>query len=156
WHISLSTWFRDFVYIPLGGNQVSRGRQVLNLMATFMLSGLWHGANWTFLVWGFLHGLYCVPRVFIGEPLARFAEARLLAVRVSFVLLSVGLTFARTLVAWIFFRAADIGTAFRLIHRLFSASLFGSPVGLLRSAGILSPALYGVLGICFMLTLEWL
>ncbi len=60
WHISLSTWFRDYVYIPLGGNRVSKARRNLNLMATFLLSGLWHGANFTFLIWGFLHGLMLI------------------------------------------------------------------------------------------------
>src|ERR1700759_3249958 len=60
WHISLSTWFRDYVYIPLGGSRVNKSRHYANLMITFLLSGLWHGANWTFVVWGFLHGLYLI------------------------------------------------------------------------------------------------
>lgn len=58
WHISLSTWFRDYVYIPLGGNRVSKGRGYLNLMVTFLVSGLWHGANYTYIVWGGIHGLF--------------------------------------------------------------------------------------------------
>src|SRR5262249_5262686 len=92
WHISLSTWFRDYVYIPLGGNRVSKPRQAVNLMATFVLSGLWHGANWTFIVWGFLHGLYSLPRVFIGEPLARFAASPRALVRVPVALARVLIT----------------------------------------------------------------
>jgi alginate O-acetyltransferase complex protein AlgI len=155
WHISLSTWFRDFVYIPLGGNQVSRGRQVVNLMTTFILSGLWHGANWTFIVWGFLHGAYCVPRVLIGEPLARFAESKKAAIRVPTVLFRVGVTFSLTVIAWIFFRAANITTAFTMLRELFSASLFTSPVTALRDFGVLSTVIYAGLGICFLLGLEW-
>ena len=60
WHISLSTWFRDYLYIPLGGNRVEVSRNYFNLMVTFVVSGLWHGANWTFVAWGFLHGLYLI------------------------------------------------------------------------------------------------
>ena len=69
WHISLSTWFRDYVYIPLGGNRVKLSRHYLNLMITFVISGLWHGANWTFVVWGFLHGLYLI----VAQATAPFA-----------------------------------------------------------------------------------
>lgn len=60
WHISLSTWFKDYLYIPLGGNRVAKNRWYFNLMAVFLISGLWHGANWTFVLWGFLHGFYLV------------------------------------------------------------------------------------------------
>ncbi len=72
WHISLSTWFRDYVYIPMGGNRVSKGRRSFNLMATFLLSGLWHGANITFVIWGFLHGLMLIieKRVRWAGPMA--------------------------------------------------------------------------------------
>src|SRR5208282_106007 len=66
WHISLSTWFKDYLYIPLGGSRHGRGRSVFNLMVTFLVSGLWHGANWTFVVWGGLNGLFV-----IGEMLCR-------------------------------------------------------------------------------------
>ncbi|MEP7244630.1 MAG: MBOAT family O-acyltransferase, partial [Gammaproteobacteria bacterium] len=156
WHISLSTWFRDYVYIPLGGNRGGKGRQAANLMATFMLSGLWHGANWTFIVWGFLHGLYCLPRVFIGEPLARFANSSNFAIRIPTVLFRVGLTFCLTVVAWIFFRAANVSVAWSLIEQLFSASLFTSPAATLREYGVLSPVMYGGIGIVVLLGLEWL
>src|SRR5262249_30799197 len=68
WHISLSTWFRDYVYIPLGGNRVGRARNFLNLFLVFMLSGLWHGANWTFVIWGALHGIYLIGERLLGIP----------------------------------------------------------------------------------------
>lgn len=156
WHISLSTWFRDYVYIPLGGNRVSKPRQAVNLMATFMLSGLWHGANWTFVVWGFLHGLYSVPRVFIGEPLARFAQSANAFVRIPTVLFRVGLTFVLVLVAWIFFRAPDVRTAFSMIGRIFSPSVLSSPVAALRGFGVLSTLGYAMFGIAVLLSLEFL
>jgi len=67
WHISLSTWFKDYVYIPLGGNRVSQSLQVRNLLITFVLSGLWHGANWTYVIWGALNGGYLVVEMFAKE-----------------------------------------------------------------------------------------
>lgn len=103
WHISLSTWFRDYVYIPLGGNRVSRCRNYLNLMATFTLSGLWHGANWTFLLWGMFHGgLLCIEkRLGIGGHDYR-GMSRLLHCLLTFVLVSLG---------WVLFRAGSVGEA---------------------------------------------
>lgn len=103
WHISLSTWFRDYVYIPLGGNRVSRCRNYLNLMATFTLSGLWHGANWTFLFWGMFHGgLLCIEkRLGIGGHDYR-GMSRLLHCLLTFVLVSLG---------WVLFRAGSVGEA---------------------------------------------
>jgi alginate O-acetyltransferase complex protein AlgI len=156
WHISLSTWFRDYVYIPLGGNRDGKLRQAANLMATFMLSGLWHGANWTFVIWGFLHGLYSVPRVFIGEPLARLAQSANAFVRVPTVLFRVGLTFTLVLIAWIFFRARDVGTAFNLIGQLLSPSLFSSPLAALRGFELMGTLGYAGVGCAVLLSLEWL
>lgn len=98
WHISLSSWFRDYVYIPLGGNQVSRLKSNLNLLAVFLLSGFWHGANWTFLVWGGLHGLYMLA----GKHL-RFGRL---------------LTFIFVNFAWIFFRANNLSDAFYISTHL--------------------------------------
>lgn len=121
WHISLSTWFRDYLYIPLGGNRKGKVRKYLNLMIVFLASGLWHGANWTFIVWGGLHGLYQI----IGEvssPLKRKAEEKL-HVRTnasSYKLLKIGMTFALTCCAWIFFRADNITIAFEYIARIFT------------------------------------
>ncbi len=66
WHISLSTWFKDYLYIPLGGNRVRKSRHLFNLLITFVVSGLWHGANWTFLLWGALHGFYLIMSVLLN------------------------------------------------------------------------------------------
>jgi alginate O-acetyltransferase complex protein AlgI len=116
WHISLSTWFKDYVYIPLGGSKVSKGRWYLNLLIVFLLSGIWHGANWTFLVWGVLHGLYLVVE---NELNSRFPSIQknnglvaTLCKRV-FVFILVSL-------AWVFFRAQHVSEAFYIIKNLFS------------------------------------
>jgi len=155
WHISLSSWFRDYVYIPLGGNRTSKPRQALNLLITFTLSGLWHGANWTFVVWGVLNGLYVIPRVFIGEPLAAAASSRAFLVRVPTIAFRVLLTFSLTVLAWIFFRSPTIAGAWQVLTEIGSPSLFTSPVPMLRSMGLLTTVGYAVLAISFLLGMEW-
>jgi D-alanyl-lipoteichoic acid acyltransferase DltB (MBOAT superfamily) len=155
WHISLSTWFRDYVYIPLGGSRASRGRQAFNLIVTFVLSGLWHGANWTYIIWGLLNGLYVVPRVFMGDPLAGAVRSPNLLIRVPTLALRIGGTFALILLAWIFFRARDIATAGHLLHELFSRSLLKSPAATLRNMGVLGSTLYSGLAIALLVTIEW-
>jgi len=118
WHISLSSWFRDYVYIPLGGNRVSTPRWYLNLFVVFLVSGLWHGANWTFVAWGALHGIYMLASVATWsrrERLRAWIERRGLggphhALRVL-------ITFHLALVAWVFFRARSFSDAiFVLSH----------------------------------------
>ncbi len=116
WHISLSTWFRDYVYIPLGGNRVVKWRWYYNLMVTFVVSGLWHGANWTFVIWGFLHGLYLIIGI-LTDPIRRNISEKLPAFLVHGVQISV--TFILAWFAWIFFRANSVGDAFTLIQNLF-------------------------------------
>ncbi|TKG95423.1 MBOAT family protein [Puteibacter caeruleilacunae] len=107
WHISLSTWFGDYVYIPLGGNRVTKTRHYRNLVITFLVSGMWHGANWTFLMWGGLHGIYL-----IGELLAKSFFLKLGRVFNWFV------TIVGVVLGWIFFRAESIDVAFSVIHRI--------------------------------------
>ena len=121
WHISLSSWFRDYVYIPLGGSRVAPARAYLNLLAVFLISGLWHGANWTFLAWGGLHGLYLVLSTWarpVRERLARLtglaAHPRLR--RAGGVLVTFGLV----AYAWIFFRANSFGDAVFISQHLLS------------------------------------
>lgn len=105
WHISLSTWFRDYLYIPLGGNRISQRRTVLNQFIVFMVSGFWHGANWTFIFWGFLHGTY-VSAENILRRRTRFTMP--LFLKRLFILALI--TFA-----WIFFRATSLSQAFEMI-----------------------------------------
>lgn len=112
WHISLSTWFRDYVYIPLGGNRVSKLRHYFNLMVTFLISGLWHGASWTFIAWGFIHGaLQVVENVFhIGKKKSNSRVANVIRT----VIIMAIVTFA-----WIFFAANTISDAKYIILNQF-------------------------------------
>ena len=113
WHISLSTWFMDYVYIPLGGNRVSYVRHLRNLMITFVVSGIWHGANWTFFLWGILHGIFLIVEnikvKFIGKKENERWFEKL------FNLVSV---FVLTSFAWIFFRANSVDDAFLIIKKI--------------------------------------
>lgn len=117
WHISLSTWFKDYLYIPLGGNRVAIERWYLNIFIVFLVSGLWHGANWTFVVWGALHGFYII----FGRLTENFRQnvskklyldkIRLLAPLTTFFLVGV---------AWVFFRADNLDTAIYIITQMFT------------------------------------
>jgi alginate O-acetyltransferase complex protein AlgI len=114
WHISLSTWFRDYVYIPLGGSRVPMPRRCFNLIIVFLISGLWHGANYTFLAWGLLHGLYLVASIFTASVRARVATAfgLNLVPRVHAAVQKLA-TFTLVCAAWIFFRANTMRDALR-------------------------------------------
>jgi D-alanyl-lipoteichoic acid acyltransferase DltB (MBOAT superfamily) len=121
WHISLSTWFRDYVYIPLGGNRVSKPRWAFNLLLTFLISGLWHGANWTFIIWGALHGFYFVVSA-LTEPFWQQLSALtrldgLPRLKSAFAVLT---TFSLVTFAWIFFRAESLRDALYIIRHLVS------------------------------------
>jgi D-alanyl-lipoteichoic acid acyltransferase DltB (MBOAT superfamily) len=107
WHISLSSWFRDYVYIPLGGNRKGRSRKNFNLLATFILSALWHGAGWTFIVWGLLHGLYTL----IYDGFKKYTSLKIPDIIGWFI------TFICVCFAWIFFRAASLGNAAVIISQ---------------------------------------
>lgn len=116
WHISLSQWFRDYVYIPLGGNRCGKLRNAFNLVVTFLLSGLWHGANWTFLLWGFFHGIMQVIEKFILRKSYHKKESSL-NWRWFFSVIAV---FILCTFAWVFFRASSVNDAFYIIQHLFS------------------------------------
>lgn len=113
WHISLSTWFRDYVYIPLGGSRVSERRHIFNLIVVFTLSGLWHGANWTFVIWGLIHGLALVATVLL--PWRAWDIPLSSRLRAIFGTL---LTFAIVDVGWVFFRAANLTDALFVLGHL--------------------------------------
>jgi D-alanyl-lipoteichoic acid acyltransferase DltB (MBOAT superfamily) len=119
WHISLSTWFRDYLYIPLGGSLVGKTRQAFNVVVTFAVSGLWHGANWTFVVWGLLNGLYYLPLMLLGwqrKHRGDTAPGRVLpGVREAAAIL---FTFGLTLFAWVFFRAESLGHAVEYLRSM--------------------------------------
>jgi D-alanyl-lipoteichoic acid acyltransferase DltB (MBOAT superfamily) len=116
WHISLSTWFKDYLYITLGGNRVSVPRWYFNLFIVFLVSGLWHGANWTYIIWGALHGFYLVFALFTTDIRKRFNKVFFLD---KFTFLSVFTTFILVAFAWIFFRASSVTTAFYIIKHIF-------------------------------------
>ena len=121
WHISLSTWFRDYFYISLGGNRVVKYRWYLNLFLTFMISGFWHGANWTFVVWGALHGTYLIFAIVLNKPKHKFNELMLLnRNKTIFKYTKVFTTFILVSFAWIFFRANSIEDAVYISSNLFT------------------------------------
>jgi alginate O-acetyltransferase complex protein AlgI len=128
WHISLSTWFRDYLYIPLGGSKGGTGMKVRNTFIIFLVSGFWHGANWTFIVWGFLNALYIMPSIIFNtnrNNLDIVAQGKYFPTIKE--VLQMGLTFSLTVFAWIFFRAENLGHAMSYISEIFSSSLFTFP-----------------------------
>ena len=121
WHISLSTWFRDYLYVSMGGNRVSRPRWYFNLFFTFLVSGLWHGANWTYVIWGAVNGFYLVVEILWKRALQRIGWARPRPLAPWFVDLGkIAFTFVLTCLAWVFFRAATITDAFHILGTIFS------------------------------------
>jgi alginate O-acetyltransferase complex protein AlgI len=157
WHISLSSWFRDYVYIPLGGSHVSPLRRIFNILVTFTVSGLWHGANWTFIFWGFLNGLYYIPNLLFNKHKAftvTIAENRFLPGLKE--IAQVFITFGLTLFAWIFFRAASMAEAFDYIRYIFSGTLFRLSIVNLRGRGIAGTLFEATIAISILLIVEWI
>ena len=132
WHISLSTWFREYLYVPLGGSRVGAVRHSVNLMVVFVVSGLWHGANWTFVLWGAIHGAYMVVEEWFRRRRWALADPRLLArpwLRASTQGVKLAVTFAVVCVAWVFFRAGSVAEAWHVLTAWTSVS---GPLGLTR------------------------
>lgn len=128
WHISLSTWFRDYLYIPLGGNRVAIPRWYLNLMIVFVVSGFWHGANWTFIIWGALHGVYLISHIILNKLLQKAGYSfKPNAIKH---LLQILATYALVSFAWIFFRAANISDALYIICHIFQPGDSGQQTSL--------------------------
>ena len=128
WHISLSTWFRDYLYIPLGGSRGGTWMKVRNTFIIFLVSGFWHGANWTFIVWGGLNALYFLPLLLLKRNrtnLGVVAEGRMLP---NFrELMQMGTTFLLTVLAWVFFRAECMSQAISFLAGIFDLTLFSTP-----------------------------
>lgn len=152
WHISLSTWFRDYLYIPLGGSRGGGWKTIRNTFIIFVVSGFWHGANWTFVIWGALNALYFLPL-----SLAHTNRKHLDIVAVDRRLPSIrevremGTTFLLTVFAWIFFRAENIGHALSYIRGIFSISLFSIPLFEGRRRALITAVL-----VILFLCVEWL
>lgn len=128
WHISLSSWFKDYLYIPLGGSRGGTWMKMRNTFIIFLVSGFWHGANWTFIVWGLLNALYIIPSIIFNtnrNNLDIVAKGKYLPTLKEF--LSIIITFGLCVFAWIFFRAESISHAISYISEIFSLSLLTMP-----------------------------
>lgn len=149
WHISLSSWFKDYLYISLGGNRVTIPRLYFNLLFVFLVSGLWHGANWTFLIWGGINGIYLVLAVLTERIRTRFNKTIFLDrfPRVHY-FVQIAITFLLVSLSWVFFRANTTSEAFSIIRKIFS---FQGPLF------IESPSLiiYSLFGIVFLIAVEF-
>ncbi|MDA8131186.1 MAG: MBOAT family protein [Elusimicrobia bacterium] len=133
WHISLSTWFKDYLYIPLGGSRCTAARQNFNLFFTFLVSGLWHGANWTYVVWGALNGAYLVAERALSALGSRLTGGRAPRLPAP---LRVAVTFSLITFAWVFFRANTISDAFYIVAHMFDGlGRLDSLAALRRSVG---------------------
>jgi len=152
WHISLSTWFRDYLYIPLGGSRGGIWMKVRNTFIIFIVSGFWHGANWTFIAWGALNAIYFLPLLLTNNNrnhLETVAQGKLFPSITE--LSSMLLTFGLTVFAWIFFRAENIGHALNYISKILSISLFETP----KFSGMRN-ALITIILTCIFVLIEWL
>lgn len=128
WHISLSSWFKDYLYIPLGGSKGGLWMRVRNTFIIFLVSGFWHGANWTFIIWGGLNALFIMPSIIFKTNRSNLdivAKGRLLPSARE--LFDIVLTFSLTVLAWIFFRSASVGQAIQIIGSIFTKDLFRAP-----------------------------
>jgi alginate O-acetyltransferase complex protein AlgI len=150
WHISLSTWFKDYLYIPLGGSRGGLWMKIRNTFIIFIVSGFWHGSNWTFIVWGTLNAVYFLPLLLTNNNrnnLEIVAIDRNLPTLKD--LKGILITFSLTVFAWIFFRAVSVQDAFGYISKIFSNSLFTYPI-------IIEESKYIILLIIAFIVIEWI
>jgi len=151
WHISLTTWFRDYIYIPLGGSRGGTWMKIRNTFIIFLISGFWHGANWTFLAWGALNAIYFLPLMLTKN---NRKNMEIVAQGKNFPtlkeLMSMLVTFGLTVFAWIFFRADSMSHALRYISEIFSSSLFVFP-----KFPEMPSALTTILLVILFLLVEW-
>ena len=151
WHMSLTTWFRDYLYIPLGGSRCGRWRQVRNTFAIFLTSGLWHGANWTFVLWGAFHALLFLPLLLAGRNRCRLgvtAEGR--ALPGAGEAAGMAVTFLLVMLGWALFRAPSAGVALRWYGEMFNPCTFGALRDLPREL------FTALIGTAAMFVVEWL
>ncbi|WP_196895668.1 MBOAT family O-acyltransferase [Aureivirga marina] len=151
WHISLSTWFRDYLYIPLGGSKGGNWMRIRNTFIIFLVSGFWHGANWTFIIWGLLNALYFLPLLLMKKNRSNMdvvAKGKVLPSFKEFIMMS--FTFSLAVLAWIFFRAENLTHAFSYIQEMFSSSLLQMPEFEYKRR-----AFYTILFLIFFILVEW-
>jgi alginate O-acetyltransferase complex protein AlgI len=155
WHISLSTWFRDYLYVPLGGSKGSTFSTIRNTFTIFLVSGFWHGANWTFVLWGLLNALYVMPYIIFNSKrkyLAPVSEGKSFPSAKEFI--SMMMTFFLTVIAWVFFRAESLGHAMNYLSHIASPSFFQLPEGIAFSETTFHPGIT-ILFIAAMIIVEW-
>jgi len=155
WHISLSTWFRDYLYIPLGGNRVVKWRWYYNLFITFLISGLWHGANWTFVIWGALHGLYLVLAI-LTEKKRNVWAIRSGLMRIPHLngLMNLIWTFILVYFAWIFFRANSLSDALLIIGNIFNPFSYNTSIQLFYYPADFYLS-FGLIGLLIIIEILW-
>ncbi|MGB2965392.1 MAG: MBOAT family O-acyltransferase [Anaerolineales bacterium] len=152
WHISLTTWFRDYLYIPLGGSRGGTWKTIRNIFIIFLVSGFWHGANWTFIIWGAINAIYFLPLLLMKKNRTNLdivAKGKMVPTPKE--ILSIGLTFGLSVFAWIFFRAENMNHLSVILSEIFSQSLFRIPEFLGRKE-----AFYTLLWCLFFFLVEWL
>ncbi|MBV9576450.1 MAG: MBOAT family protein [Gammaproteobacteria bacterium] len=145
WHITLSSWFRDYLYIPLGGNRVSKLRWMLNLWIVFLLCGFWHGANWTFLIWGALYGFYYFLDFSLKQPMRKLVEHTFLKdYPVLCKYLQIFITFSMVSWAWVVFRAENLSQAITIWKKIIYApiEIFNFAITILHTSKLLEPFYY--------------
>ncbi len=143
WHITLSSWLRDYLYIPLGGNRHGESRTYMALMGTMLLGGLWHGANWTFVVWGGLHGLYLSVERGLKSRFAGVVPGRAMLAAIG------ALTFLLINVTWVFFRAKDFGVAATVLRSMAGAAV--KPIGMIAAL----PMIYAMVIMAGIVATHW-
>ncbi|WP_199898082.1 MBOAT family O-acyltransferase [Marinilabilia salmonicolor] len=156
WHISLSTWFRDYLYIPIGGSRGGTLMKVRNTFIIFIVSGFWHGANWTFIIWGALNAIFFLPLLLTNNNrnnLRIVAQDRYLPTfKESFHML---ITFALTVFAWVFFRAENLGHAFDYIKGILTSENFFNVIPTSWGGRLLSDFAFSLLNIVLLIVVEW-
>jgi alginate O-acetyltransferase complex protein AlgI len=156
WHISLSTWFRDYLYIPLGGSRCGNWMKIRNIFIIFIVSGFWHGANWTFIMWGVINAVYLLPIILLNRnrintgsvAIGRFFPS----IRETFQMIT---TFFLTLIAWVFFRASSISDAISYLQHLFSPSLFSLSLRDIDKISYGYDVVYLLVILTLFIILEW-
>lgn len=147
WHISLTTWFRDYIYIPLGGSRGTKIKVIRNTFIIFLVSGFWHGASWTFVAWGVYHALLFMPLLLLSKNrkyTGNIAEGKYIPSFYEFI--QMGITFLLVVIGWVFFRAASLPEAFSYIGKIFSKTLFTKPIEI---------DLYCLIFMTLMILIEW-
>jgi alginate O-acetyltransferase complex protein AlgI len=152
WHISLTTWFRDYIYFPLGGSHGSKINQIRNIFIVFLISGVWHGANWTFVFWGFLNALFFIPIIILTsdskKSIETIVKSHQTKVKMFF---SMILTFSITCIGWIFFRSVTITDAFGYLQRIVDFDSFS-----VQYLSIERYSLEPLILIMFFIAIEWM